>query len=66
MYTLKIVRSFRNVQVTKYQCYTNVTKILNENHKIETEINEKPGKFYDIVICGGGMVGVAMASALGN
>ncbi len=69
MYTIKIVRNFRNLIVSRQiRFYTNATGASlsnsNENQKSSNEI--KPSKFYDIVICGGGMVGLAMVAALGK
>ena len=64
MLAIKLALRFSNEKVLTKQlrCYTVITnKVLTENQN-----NEKLTKYYDIVVCGGGIVGASMVAALGK
>jgi len=57
----KRILSIKNLHQTKLICFIG----LNKRHQ-STSPASKPAENYDIVICGGGIVGTAMARALGK
>lgn len=71
---LHLIRHARNIKHIRF--YTKATSSTmaatetiheNKNATSDTKVkNEPSSKFYDIVICGSGMVGTAMASLLGT
>jgi hypothetical protein len=71
MFGLKILRNVHiqneAMSISKqFRFYVTITNKLANAADNKQNSTEPVNRYYDIVVCGGGIVGTSMASALGN